>query len=115
MIDFLHQHNPSTHVLILGLLPRGSHTEDLFKLPSDYSRGIDAVNDQLERYAFGNKKLHFANCALPFTVGGKVMQKVATCMSDICHLPAGLLPCNSPLIHSFIVCHPLQPGTYCLE
>jgi len=44
-----------------------------------------------------------------------VMQKVATCMSDICHLPAGLLPCNSPLIHSFIVCHPLQPGTYCLE
>jgi len=82
VIDFLHQHNPLTHVLILGLLPRGSSPGDRFKLPSDYSRGIAAVNDQLERYAFGNKQLHFADCALPFTAGGKVTQKFATCMFD---------------------------------
>jgi len=111
VIDFLHQQNPSTHVLILGLLPRGSSPEDRFKLPSDYSRGIDAVNDQLERYAFGNKKLHFADCALPFTAGGKVMHKVATCMFDICHLPARLLQCNSPFTHELCVVPLGQVGT----
>ncbi|DBA83112.1 TPA: platelet-activating factor acetyltransferase activity protein [Trebouxia sp. C0005] len=82
VIDFLHQQNPLTHVLILGLLPRGSDPEDLFKLPSDYSRGIDAVNDQLERYAFGNKQLHFADCALSFTSGGKLLQDL---MPDALH------------------------------
>lgn len=38
-----------------------------------------AVNDHLERYAFGNKQLHFADCSVPFTVGGKV--SVASCLT----------------------------------
>lgn len=72
MVDYLHQQSPTTQVLILAILPRGSDPGDMFKLPSAYSRAIDAVNDHLERHAFGNKHFHFADCAQPFTVGGKV-------------------------------------------
>lgn len=127
MIDFLHQNNPLTHVLILGLLPRGSSPEDRFKLPSDYSRGIDAVNDQLERYAFGNKQLHFADCALPFTAGGKVRHKAATCVftSVIVCWPAAMQLTTHSFIHSLCVFPSGQAGavlssscinaTHCLQ
>ena len=73
-VQYLHEENPTTHILIVGLLPRGSWQDpkDMFKLPSAFSRSISAVNDALERYAFRTKKMHYADCTKPFVQTGNV-------------------------------------------
>lgn len=70
----MHEENPGTHVLAVGLLPRGfwQDPKDMFKLPSAFSRAISAVNHALERYALGMEQMHYADCAKPFVHTGNV-------------------------------------------
>lgn len=77
---YLHGKNPSSHIVVLGLLPRGSwhDPQDMFKLPSDFSRAITAVNKELERFAFSNQRMHFAECTRAFVQSGSV--SLSTCM-----------------------------------
>ena len=84
VVDYLHDRNPNTHIVILGILPRGSDPEDMTRLPSEYSRAIAAVNGRLERYAFGNRQLHFADCGPAFIQTGKVRVPFYILTNDLC-------------------------------
>ncbi|KAL3147860.1 platelet-activating factor acetyltransferase activity protein [Trebouxia sp. C0010 RCD-2024] len=83
-VQYLLDENPATHILVMGLLPRGSweNPEDMFKLPSDFSSAIYAVNHALDRYAFGNKHTHFIDCTKHFVQGGKLSPEL---MPDALH------------------------------
>ena len=73
-LQYLLKENPTTQILILGLLPRGSwqDPEDMYKLPSDFSKAINAVNSVLDQYAFQNKRTHFIDCTKHFVQDGMV-------------------------------------------
>lgn len=73
-LQYIHEENPVTHVLVLSLLPRGfwHNPKAMFKLPSAFSRAITAVNHALERYAFGTEHMHYADCRRPFVQTGNV-------------------------------------------
>ena len=73
-LQYIHDQNPATHILAVGLLPRGfwQDLKDMFKLPSQFSRAISAVNHALERYAFETEHMHYADCTEPFVQTGNV-------------------------------------------
>lgn len=73
-LEYLLKENPTTHILVVGLLPRGSWQDpkDMFKLPSAFSTAIRAVNRALDKYAFRNKQTHFIDCSKHFVRDGMV-------------------------------------------
>lgn len=73
-LQYIHQQNPATHILVVGLLPRGfwQDPKDMFKLPNAFSRAISDVNRALRQHAFGNKRMHYADCTKPFMQTGNV-------------------------------------------
>ena len=73
-LEYLLEHNPGTHIVVLGLLPRGmwKDPKDMYKLPSAFSRAISAVNEALEHYAFGNQHTHYVDCTKSFVQTGTV-------------------------------------------
>lgn len=73
-LQYIHEENPATHILVVGLLPRGfwQDPKDMFKLPSAFSRAITAVNPALEQYAFETAHIHYTDCTKPFVQTGNV-------------------------------------------
>ena len=73
-LQYIHEENPATHILVVGLLPRGfwQNPKDMFKLPSAFSRAITAVNHALESYAFETEHIHYTDCTKPFVQTGNV-------------------------------------------
>lgn len=103
VISYLHKQNPTTSILILGILPRGSGEdfETRFNLPSDYSSAIALVNNRLEQLAISNVLFHFADCGPSLTVNGKLSPDL---MPDALHPNAVgmqlLAECIAPFMRS---------------
>ena len=79
-LDYLMLNSPTTHIVVLGILPRGywQDPKDMFKLPSAFSRAISAVNQELEHFAFGHQKMHYIDCTKAFVQTGNVSPRLTS-------------------------------------
>ena len=64
-LNHIQAHNPISEIVVMAILPRGSDWTS-FRLPSDYSRGIQILNNLLEEHTSKQDKLHFADCSKAF-------------------------------------------------
>ena len=63
-----HATAPTTRILLVGLLPRGSgqQGQSTFKQPSIYTESIEEVNQHMKEYASQDGRLGFVDCTAFF-------------------------------------------------
>ncbi|CAK0785417.1 hypothetical protein CVIRNUC_008626 [Coccomyxa viridis] len=89
IIKLLRRAAPDAHIVIQGLLPRGSAWvgPKEWKWPNRFTKPIEAVNQAFEELTALSPLLHYVNCGLPLirsVCGGEVL--------DVGLLPDGLHP-----------------------
>ena len=104
---------PATHIILMGLLPRGTGSgeglEPLsrndFSWPSVYTSAIESINARLRRLPGGDPRLHYLDC------GGRMLRSggrgidPARMPDALHHAGAGseaLAKCISPLVNKLM-------------
>ncbi|KAK9845566.1 hypothetical protein WJX84_006540, partial [Apatococcus fuscideae] len=79
--DYLLSTAPESHIVLVGLLPRGDHTldpQEAMRLPSRYSEGTEFVNTALEQFASEQRQISYLDCSEPFlTANGTLIRRDA--------------------------------------
>ena len=89
-----HELCPTTKVLLVGLLPRGSGSGGSSSLqqPSPYTSALEEINQHMAAYASQDGRVGFVDCTEMFITGGKKENKEKTRFLDKGKMPDGLHP-----------------------
>ncbi|DBA80381.1 hypothetical protein WJX79_002842 [Trebouxia sp. C0005] len=104
--EYLSGLRPRSHVLLVGLLPRGDLTlssDQHLAQPSKFTPAIASINSDLQQLAASRQDMHFVDCGQEFTYEGETGRIHAALMPDGVNLNAAgmeqLASCLDPIIH----------------
>lgn len=73
MLAHLRRVNPRTHLLVLGIIPRGwTDAAHVYSWPSMYAPGIAEVNAALDAWSAQDQAATYLDCSAALLPGGKV-------------------------------------------
>lgn len=93
IVAYLQQVNPSTTVVLMGILPWGLVDQNgIYVWPNEYTQGIATVNSLIQVFAAGQSNVHYVDCKHQLFPTGQVSRRgqlrLLECSVSLCQVAA---------------------------